>query len=71
MASIGCSGALVNGVVVGYRVACVGARRANGSIGSLGSNGLVSCHSGLVKWLLGYDNTSKHIYLACFSLAIE
>ena len=59
MDSIGCSGALVlwcsdQWVMVWYRVACVGARRVIGSLGLSCSNGLVSCHSGLV-WACKVD----------------
>ena len=63
-----CSG---HWAVVGYRVDCVGARSALGSLGLLGSNGLAPCHGGLVKWVLCYNNTSKYIYFIDFSLAIE
>ena len=63
--------------VVGYRVACVGARRVIGSLGhwvyraAMGLYRAIVGLYGLEKWGLGYDNTSKYIYLACFSLAIE
>jgi len=76
MASMGCSCALINGVWSGIVWRVMGARRVIGSLGhwvyraAMGLYRAIVGLYGLVKWMLGYDNTSKYIYLVDFRLTI-
>ena len=62
-----CSGALINGLWYGivWLVWVLGV-----SLGHWVYRAAMGLH-GLVKWGLGYCNTSKYIYLVDFSLTIE
>ena len=69
-----CSGALINGLWYGivWLVWVLGVSMGHWvCLVAMGLYRAIVGLYGLVKWMLGYDNTSKHIYLACFRLVIE
>ena len=73
MASRGCSCVLVNGLWLGivWLVWVLGVSLGHWVYrAAMGLYRAIVGLYGLVKWMLGYDNTSKYIYLVDFRLTI-